>query len=249
MDMEYYEAVSVADNWPVSHPEFRQQRLAELEERVHPPFNNNCVLPAFLDLAEQLDAGLASYDLVVGEDTSGRLTSLLYWRMINKRRHEQGLGAAAIRFINGRFEGALPNSLPKASAHNARTLIVTEYVCSGGSARRVYGLVGRDRIPGSIDIAAAGSMRSSLALETGSTFYYAPKLGDYEIDNFLSGNVVIKGVSKFYARPYSHRAERLLFKSAKIAMAREDIRLIADALYAMLPLSYAEGRRPRTASI
>lgn len=118
-------------------PDQVQQKLDDLRQNVRHPFNAIGIMSVMFEVAEQLNPSLASYDLVVGDDVSGRLPAILYWRLANARRLQNGLPRASIRFINGRW-GRNGDLLPDCAfrpepADGSRSLIVTEHIQTGAS--------------------------------------------------------------------------------------------------------------------
>jgi hypothetical protein len=187
-------------------------------------------------LAEQINPNLANYDLIVGDDTSGRLPALLYWRLANARRRDLGVQNASIRFMNGRYGRAMPaDTFPPDSTDSSRALIVTEYVSSGSAALRIYNAVGAQRRKNQVDIAAVDTGRKSLFLESGSTFYFVENIGNYGASaNLYGGNLSAKGVNKGSDSPHSYRSLDPLQPEA-VQRARQDIEMIADEFYHLLP--------------
>ncbi len=224
----------------VSQPDRREQALAGLErikqEGRFPFGGNQTVIPCLLELAERLNNSLASYDLVVGEDTSGRLPSLVYWRIVNARRKEIGLPPAAIRFVSGRSEySLLEHEIPQASTDDARALVVTEFVCSGGSVRNVLHSLRTLRDPSTLDVATLGASPPSPENRPGAHFYSADARRP-NVDLFLHFDERIeplKGVAKFRGPAHSYRPEGVDF--TRVRQTREDIQEIAALIYDALP--------------
>lgn len=82
------------------------------------------------------------YTTIVGEDRSGRILALITAKAVNIVRERQGLTKARQVFISGRI-GADQVPLFRAQDANDHALVVTEYIKSGGSARRVLGALRR----------------------------------------------------------------------------------------------------------
>lgn len=227
-----------------------RDKISDLKDRVHWPFDNMVLLSKMFELAEKLNPDLESYDLIIGDDTSGRLPALLYWRLANARRQERGLEPASIRFINGRYtaDKPLPGELiPPEHTDGSRSLIVTEYVMTGGSVENIYHIVSQQRDRRRIDIAALGSEMSRVATARGSNFYTAePPIGGMRIDNYLYGHSFnpVKGVGKEYGVLHSHRLPPNEFRPNQVHNARQDINLIADEFYPLLSAELLEPSAP-----
>ena len=206
-----------------------------------------------LNRAKGLKPQISQYDLIVGDDTSGRLPARLYWRLANMRRQEQGMRPASLRFISGRNSGYLPEKgmLPIETSDAARALLVTEYICNGGNIRNIHKAVWAERVPGRIDIATLDQSYYSLGLERrfpkGTSLYCGtdprhPLDQSYIMDDcayYLYGDNYdrdkIKGVEKREGEPYAHRLPPDKFSGELVRQGREDIDLIAGQLYSLLP--------------
>lgn len=210
-----------------------------LARHVQDPFADEAVLGAMYSVAEQLNPDLVSYDLIIGDDTSGRLPALLYRRLINDRRREQNLPGASTRFVNGRFYYEFPSGLlPPASTDTSRALIVTESVCSGDSIMRIYDRSSKQRDAARLDVATVGTWKSNISLEPGSRFIVGSSQDIEVLDSKLYDRSdearARKGVTKIYGPLHSKRLAKGDFDMQRVGRARKDIALIADHFGALL---------------
>lgn len=250
---------------PVSYEELVKEKLDELIEKVDFPFNDETVLSSIYELAKQLNPKLEQYDLIIGDDTSGRLLALLYGKLVNYRRQELGMEPAEIRFMDGKYRGEVPSSaFPKETDKNARTLIATELVNEGKNISNIYraatnskalqylennfGISGLKRDRSRVDIAALNARfpttpegKHSYARLQDLNLYsvnsiYQPEFGEIE-ENFYGNKQLppIKGVEKNSGNMYARRLPKERSDSQKLTRSRKDINLLADELYSLLP--------------
>ena len=126
--------------------------LRALAEDTGEPFSL-AVLRAMFGLMRVLVKYADSYDLVLGDDVSGRVPALLAWELINIARAEKGLEPASIRLASGKSNQRMPDwFIPQASSPNARTAIVTDNMGRGRSAHNLFKGVGEVRAPENTDI-------------------------------------------------------------------------------------------------
>jgi len=151
-------------------------------------------------LAERMNHYLGDYDLIVGDDPSGRLPALYVRELVNKRRAEQGLRPAAIRFVRGRSLARIENAqaltsgdfIPGENMPDARTVLVTEQIQSGHTMAQIYETVSQKRRASKIDIASLNSdytadqLREQFAYSLDSSIYIGtpPELEEVP-DDFL----------------------------------------------------------------
>jgi hypothetical protein len=212
--------------------------LSELSTKVSHPFTAGVVVRTMFDLAERLNPGMANYDLVVGDDTSGRLPAILYWRLINKRRNESGLPPAACRFMSGRYLGDSAPPLPIESTPGSRALIITEWIQTSSSVKTIYDAVKKIRDGSRIDIGSLGRANDkALDLGHGSAVFAADNSPNDQIDHHLYGPAIRQhiGVHKSWGDLHSKRLGPIAFSAMLSNKARADIQTIADTIYPLLP--------------
>lgn len=180
----------------------------------------------------------ASYEAIVGEDTSGRLPALVLGGVINARRQSLGLERAAMRFVSGRAIDPLPpNFMPEPTARKARALIVSEYICSGTSVMTVYeGLAEPDLWdPAAMDIAAVDAESFGLRhvkkqVRKGSRVLIAD-LAHGNASSYLYGDQVRyeKGIEKGNGPCFSRKQPKHAHRPARVAKARADIKVVVGS--------------------
>jgi hypothetical protein len=121
------------------------------------PFNEANVVCGLFALAEKIAPQALAYDLLVGEDTSGRLAAHVMRNLINQRRRAEGMEPVQTRFANARTKIADHLRCVPPPVDSSRTLVVTEYAYRGNT---VLGLcddlkVARPGVP--IDVGAVTS--------------------------------------------------------------------------------------------
>lgn len=197
------------------------------------PFNHSSVVRDLFALARQVHPNAHEYDLIIGEDTSGRLPALVLRGVINARRQALGLEKSAIRFICGtRVEPVPERVIPPQRSDASRALIVTECVDSGDSIVRVYKGLSQHWPASRIDIAAAGGRYHAMhrcaqeALAAVVRRYSASGDG---VD-YLHGCRVHdqKGVHKVAGDCFSSRQYPEVFRPLTVRKARRDAALIAE---------------------
>ncbi len=101
-------------------------------------FNNHELLQAIYGLCEKLVPLAKEIEIIVGDDASGRLPSLLIKHSLDAVRQKMGLPPIPIRFIaSGRSTGeqteAVRHYLEEHKSELASAVIVTEFMSSGES--------------------------------------------------------------------------------------------------------------------
>lgn len=196
------------------------------------PFNGEGVVECLEELANLVYSQAHKYDVVVGEDTSGRLPALVLRGVINERRIALGLKPAQMRFVSGRTCEIVPTGfMPEPMNSKQRALIVTECISSGRSVLAVYHAIKNERDPSKIDILAIGSNDSAARyvrhLTAKQSRLFTSSMGENAWRHFYynSSAKAAKGVTKIHGPLFADRrgAER---DSARIAQARADIRTL-----------------------
>jgi hypothetical protein len=215
----------------------RPQDLEDLARNVSAPFNDESVLHTFSALACELAATLPDYDVVIGDDISGRLPAMVYWRMINRVRLAEGLPRAEMRFANGRSKSDFPPGFLPEATLGARALILTEYVFSGNSAMNLYEAAANQRSGNCIDVAALSSyemftLRRLPNMSRGANFYRTPAgthFGACLHAHVQPGVKDSLGVVKSRKELFSHRDPSSDMK--RVRQARADVAKVANYLY------------------
>ena len=142
-----------------------EPHLIALEQRTDEPFSLG-VLRVMFSVTRSLLKYAESFDLVVGDDVSGRMPALVMWRLINLKRQELGLEPAALRLINGRcLEPFPPGFIPPATGEGTRAVMVTDVIHTWGSAANLVGQINQQRGQSCCDIATLGTFVRHFAPE------------------------------------------------------------------------------------
>ncbi len=226
-----------------SEPELStEERLSQLCDKIGPPFNDLEILKLTLSLAEQVNSSLADYDLIVGDDRSGRLPAMVFWWLAKFRREEAGLPAPVRKFMQGKYRGDPPDDFfPAPASDDSRALIVTEYVDSGDNVGRIRSAISansrRDR--GSIDVATLTYLDDRSKKSPPGANFYHPTTRGFVLDEFQSlvprdlperliGRQKTTGIE-------TKRLPADQFDSATVAQAVRDTHTVAQELYRLLP--------------
>lgn len=213
-------------------------------------------LRAILDaLREDIEAG--TYEVIVGDDASGRIPALAMDRFLRRRYEDLGYPAPKTRFVAGsgsgteKAQGAEEDAKRAALAEfmrglrlseNKRVLIVTDVVLSGGSLTPLMEALHGLGMP--FDIATVGfdEKLGEAAREFADLFgarIFAGGSGLYP-GVFKRHDIagVVKEKRELHARPYRGSAEyrdwrnwpQWIRPQRSINAARDDVEALADAL-------------------
>lgn len=194
------------------------------------------------DLKESIDN--EEYDVLIGDDASGRIPTLLLWNIMKERMREKHPDwdqekqreALQTYFMAG---GAIGNSnyaelrdffmkiKPKISKN---ALLITEYISSGLSISRIGALLEELEIP--FDIATLSSALSSAQPHSASGVFSRHKIfkGDATWPPAIYGDRNISGVTKRGAFTPQMAHAVPTGSSLHVAMAREDIKTLSDKI-------------------
>ena len=118
----------------------------DMRRRTEFPFNVPGVLERYWQVAEQLKPLLHNVDLVIGDEISAILPAVCFQRLVDIYRQRQSLPPSALRFINGRYSGRIPEGfIPPSSDSKSKTLIVTDFISHGDSVQNLRRAVLEDR--------------------------------------------------------------------------------------------------------
>ncbi len=218
------------------------------------PKNTKKIAKCFSILTEVIQDELSSYDTVIGDDVKGRLPTLFFREVINKKKNEEGLEPVDTYFLipkRARYPKVNEGILNFIGSKNMKkVLLVTEYVESGYSLGTIVKALNVHKIP--FDIVAISDshirMFQNLNPETREVKkrVIAATVGTVGFDLF--SNKIITGIAKDRMDDESIHAYRpIMYKPdrEKVNQARRDISLIADYVYGNLDstvaLATAEG--------
>ncbi|MHB9019616.1 MAG: hypothetical protein ACYC3G_01925 [Minisyncoccota bacterium] len=213
--------------------------------------------PLTFSLVEKLKENIDKneYDMLIGDDASGRIPTLVLRGIINERKRrshpelrssESGIKT---RFVAG---GQIDNSKELDTAiqklrseAKKKVLVVTEFISSGKSINRFSEALQRYNI--AFDIAAFISEPESLKIPDDSKFFYGDKFQDLEVNPLSFYDVPeISGVQKGSEKDFGPRSYTTSFikdsvsdrsiinkdglKDAqeKINIARKDVDLLVN---------------------
>ena len=214
------------------------QSLENLRASIAYPFNQKgreSIVSLFWDVTQQLNPVLGSYDLVVGDEVSGILPAVLFWRLVNLRRETLGLPPAEIGFMNGKYPYPAPNTtFPAGSSYTSRALVVTEFADTGISAKNIQRSVMAARGRTGVDVVALAAHNDVQSNYWSYNFYY-PRVQDVgTVNRYLHGSQAITGRRKGKYDLHSSRVPDEARKESQIQRAYEDVQNIAFAFHGLL---------------
>ncbi|MCL6096147.1 MAG: hypothetical protein M1444_00475 [Patescibacteria group bacterium] len=168
-----------------------------------------------------------TYDLIVGDDTSGRIPTLILGKALNRIRENRGQKPVPIRFVSGDLVAVeLAPVIGKLDNHPNRALLVTDYLSTGKTLGRFasfFTLGDIDFDVATLTILYSEEYYSDLINED-STLYIGRK-GDHPQ---IWGKPMLTGF-------YSHvgakeRAIRYASTSESLRQARADVAILADRI-------------------
>ena len=211
-----------------------------MTEKLHPPFNTEAVISAFSNLAEAIKPFLHNYNVIIGDDVSGRLPTLVIANLAGKRRRQMGLSNPSVFFINagasitlaGRPEITLPKIAGIISQHrspNQNILIVTEFVGTGAS---LAALANEFRRQGIIpDLCVLNSHNDPALIDSLKGYRIYCGSSKNNVGSLFYKNTALTGVKSPFT---SSIAARLLLTPdgrAQVIQAREDMKTIANEVW------------------
>lgn len=198
------------------------------------PFNRHEVVAAFFCLAEQLTRRITEYDLVVGDDSKGRLPALVLGRVVANARQAVGLDKPTRRFAHGgnlhdNFDALRPDFIPEPKSNDDRTLIVTEGINQGFHVRGLFDAAAMKRNPGTIDVATVGLIGFGKRRNVyGADLYIGEREGDSTANVFID-RVSYQCIGVLTNRQAHARAYEL-HKRETLRSTRHSIYRFADML-------------------
>lgn len=221
--------------------EFYNQQTDEMIERSG---ERKCVFMVS-DLARlliELENELAQYDMIISDDASGRLPSMFFRRIINKKRQEAGLPEVDTFFVAGGRHGwdeikaEMVDFFKSKGKSHGRTLLVTEYIESGRSINEIVKLLeaaGIDFDLASVSVASQDSISKSKkeekkfidhlrygGINDGGLYFYGH-----------AGVGVVKDQRKNYNSKQIHPVKKTTVSQEEINVSRKNMNFLADSLY------------------
>jgi hypothetical protein len=210
------------------------------------------LLLALARLVLELSDRMLGYDSILSDDTSGRIPSLLLRRLINKKRRDAGIkdsiptyfiagGRSLQGWQFGEFAGInnreeVKEFVIEKRGELGRTLVVTEFICSGESIERLATILddcGVDYDVAAVSVRDEGRAKVAPLLSSGTLIYGAQGWAGENLHSwhtqFMSG---VKHGDSPSAHPVAERGEERDMKA--IASARRDVDRLADTFSRLL---------------
>jgi hypothetical protein len=220
--------------------ESKIERVSILSKSMDPPFRSPTNLTCMYQLAEELQPHFTEYDTLVCDDTSGRLPTLVYRKIINKARADAGLPPVKTFFVNGSNTNLWAHPIAKNfEAPAGRTLLLTEFMCSGKAALSMYHAFTRHNPEAAVDMATVGVYEDTIRklrnqMKTDSKLFagdVGPVVG---LLLYTPGSVPHKGVSKSEEAVTASRQPKATYNAAAVARSRQQANQVADTFIELL---------------
>jgi hypothetical protein len=197
------------------------------------PFDERSVLSTFFSLAVKLAEHVDKYDLVLIDDASGRLPGLVISKWVSLERQAAGQDRPVVKFAQGRYarpENVPDNFIPEKNTAAARTLIVTEGICSGNHVRNLGRLLPANRSAETVDVASLGIFRNQVQPPIDGSNLYTGSNDSYVSNVFYTDlGIDIRGVDSVYQQPFARRID--IANNEMLNQVRVDVRLLASTLF------------------
>lgn len=199
------------------------------------------VLEAFARLVIELKDNLSEYDTILSDDTSGRLVSLFLRRLINQKRKIRNRKPVQTFFLASerpQYYGEKVNTkeiekfIARRKKKLGRTLLVTEFIASGGTMMRFVNILEKEGID--YDVAALLVSRDldSYDKKLTKSLYFGKRSGG--AGDVLYGRDEYTGVKKIKKTSSAHPVRYSEFSPEKVAIARKDIAILAKEFSKLL---------------
>ena len=208
-----------------------EKQFLDIETFAHPAIRE--MGQHLVRVLDQIIVNGKHYDMVIGDDTSGRLPSLIIGKVLNNLNLQAGIDPIPIRFIGrsimnrNRAGIELENILNRSVKKPSRVLVVTEYMDSGGTVKNLSGcLVGNGIL---FDVASLVVSSGEKTYRLSDTFPDSTQLYAGIICGMvplIHSSVGLTGLRK--NAPFDERVDRLDGASVrKVRTARQDILALA----------------------
>lgn len=215
----------------------------ELLKKIKNNFFNRRVINSISRLILELKCKFLEYDTILSDDVGGRIPSLIFYYLINKKRKEEGRPPIKIYFLacsanTDNRTNALWNFLYKKKECIGKALVVTEYISSGTTISRLTHLL--ESVGINFDIASVSiNDEAKMYPQHVSKRLYYGDVGDSGEDLYSKREEagVEKNYSKENPHPELYPNYPMLEKSyyaERISSTRDDIKVIADELFKLL---------------
>lgn len=209
--------------------------LDALRSRVNYPLSIPGILEIFWQLSEQIGPQIASYDLIVGDEISGILPAIFFWRLAHNHRRLNGQPDAQLAFMNGNYSQQAPeDTFPVRSRSAERALIVTDIIASGESLSVLSKAIQAYRSGVVVD--AVAYYNHDLLNRPVVTTLYLPTDPDVSLVFDRLYGEQMRGLLDRKKEPstslHSYRLHQTPDADAKIKTIFQDTQLMADVMYA-----------------
>ncbi|MFA6227863.1 MAG: phosphoribosyltransferase [Patescibacteria group bacterium] len=208
----------------------------KLESACFKVNDRNTIIEATVqDLARlvlELKDKLADYDAIVSDDSSGRLPSLLFRRIINRQKRKSGRKGIQTFFVSsGRHNyseiiSGLREFFVKNQEQLGRVLLVTEYIDSGRSISRLIGIMQEAGV--NFDLAAVSLSGDAASYNDQQQLYQHLRYGGVNNGGLYFFEHPGRGVKKNCDKV--HPVKSFVVSQKKINASRNNINYLADQL-------------------
>lgn len=217
-------AEQIISSYQGSHPAVKPVDLSPIKTSLNQRiFSNDQVLKQYEKFPSHIGSHAHEYDLVVADDTSGRLPGIVAWRYINYLRHWRGLEHAKLGFVTPIGAAPSPHFYRTVSCSTGVALIVTERIGFGDSVRKISKCIPNRPV----DILTIQNVHQLVLPWARNTFTTeVPYKLDQEIFNLPPR---FSGVKKNIYSDYAHSESFPAHYDTRSSI-RKSARLIAEAL-------------------
>jgi len=212
----------------------------ESERLAADKYYSRAVIEALMNLGLEIGDQASDFDTVLSDDASGRLPSLFFRSIIDVARKKEGKDPVQTFFIAGGFidskrESEVNAFIERKKQELGRTLLVTEYVFSGGSVRQLMQMLRKNGID--FDVAVLSSLKDEKTLAknaASSSRIHIGEMGDSAAGAFY-GHDRASGVDKRYESEGSAHPKR--YDGAdreEMTKARNDMKILAGEVTRLL---------------
>lgn len=200
----------------------------ELASQMNFPFDNAHLLYGIAKLVRRIGPNIDSYDVVISDEVSGRLLSLLLTRLINGRHHAENTSGINTYFlVKNEYDESKQYVLP---VNLKKGLLVTEVVGTGRSIRILGNMLSNSNIE--LDIACLSFDNIYGRSFPDSKLYYVDK---NQTGNLLHSSLIPTGVMKSSSESLFHPVLSTRHKREDVINARHDIVKLAEEFAVLLP--------------
>ena|SRR3989344_6276370 len=212
---------------------FRRPSPVDQECLTHQEITD--ISPHLERLLEFIIASGKFYDMIIGDDTSGRIPTLVIGKVLNNLNAENGNEPMPVRFVGRNWKSQdsigleLNNILRHCDKKLRRVLVVTEYMASGSTVKNLSDYLEQRRLD--FDVASLAVQSSEKEYRSRCTFPEGTQLyvgssgeGSPSIHDTVSLTGLVRGV------PLQLRVTRFYADRSNVSAARKDVSVLATRL-------------------